>query len=438
MADNRIELTPREILVHLLDVEKVAPRKDFRMYVPTKVSESCCDNSMLVREAKRMMEFVGLYDFTFDITYTKTEEGTAGCCENNGMEKSVHIQVSENFINDWQSSLAVLAHELCHKILFYCGLFRPISIMNEVYAELATIYFGFADLIMAGYNTNNHCMGYLTPDTYKKINLLVCVVCGNIKSDMLNLKDIDPLADEAVELWESETDKKQLRKNCFVKAEEQIAEYYKNIRLVEQILAQCKKDVKSEFERLDKMYFVDFRNTNRSPLDTFLFLYNNFCICEHRSERVEKLNSVVLDSLYNLYSVYQEQGTLELKVDAECPKCGLRREIVSGGNRFVAKRCGNSECGLNITFDVEPWNVTTYQRIANQKRKMRKEAFDTKVDKRVQEVKRGYDEQLRAIRSQATAKIDEIKRNEQQRTREEILSKIPSCLRWIVSRYINK
>lgn len=438
MADNRINLTPRQILSHLLDVERIAPRKEYHIYIPTKVSDSDITNDVLANEARKMIESVGLYNLEYDITYAKTAEGTAGYCLNNGTERSVHIQVSDVFRNNWKSSVAILAHEICHKILFFRGLYKPkpFEIMNEVYAELATIYFGFGEIILSGYNTNNHCLGYLTADTFKNIHLLVCVICGNIQSSVINLQDIDPLVDIAVDLWESEDDKRKLLKECFAKAEQQVAEYHKNIQLVEQILNQCKEDAKKEFERLDKVYFKDFNNAKRSSLETFLCIYDNFCLRDHHSNRIAKLNDVVCESLFNLYSSYQEQGNLELKIYLTCPKCGLKKENKFIGERFVVLKCGKTECGIHCTYDTEPWNATAFQRIVDKKRKAAKESFDRKVNESVRMIRRDADEQIRAIRSQARKEIDEIKRNERQRAKEEFLSKTPYFLRWIIAKYI--
>lgn len=328
MADNRINLSPRQILSHLIDVERIAPRKDFHIYIPTKVLDTEISEDLLGKEAKKMMESVGLYNFEYHVTYAKTAEGTAGCCLNNGANMLVNIQVSEEFRHNWKSSVAILAHEVCHKILFFCGLYKPAPFenMNEVYAELATIYFGFGEIILAGYNTNNHCLGYLTPETYKKINLLVCVVCGNIKSEVLNLQDIDPLADMAVEIWEKDDDKRSLIIDCFKQSEGQIAEYHRNILLSKQVLDKLVEDVRVEFERWNRLYFKDFLKSDYSRLEAFLFIYDNYCARDFNNERINQLNETLNDSLYALFSKYQEKRNLELKYDFTCPVCGASRE----------------------------------------------------------------------------------------------------------------
>jgi hypothetical protein len=447
MEDKRFDLTPRQILTHLLEIEKKASREEFRIYIPTEVIDAIVPDDKLKKEAQRMLEFVGLYDYDIDVSYAQTAYGTGGDVKNNGIEKSVNIHVSEIYRTDREASVAVLAHEICHKVLFVKGLYSPTIIMNEVYAELATIYYGFGEIVLKGYQAKDHCLGYLKSDTYKKVNLLVCVVCGNIKSEVLNLKDIDPLADEAIEVWEKYDDKRTLLINCFKNAESQIAEFYRNIRLLEQILEELKKEIKGEFERIDKMYFKDFINIGYSRIDAFLFIYDNYSSRELLNKRFTQLNESVSKSIFNLLSIYQEQGYLELKYNYTCPVCGTTRENKLNSKGISIRKCPNPECGKYITFNTDEWNATVFQRRAIQKEKEEKEAFNNRVEEYTErikkeardtilEVKKTTNDKVNSIRSETTKEIEEIRRNEQQRCKDEIRNKIPSYLRWLVAKYI--
>ena len=444
MEDKRFDLTPRQILSHLHDIEKKVPREEFRIYIPTAVADTMVTDYILAEETRKMLEFVGLFGYELDVTYAKTAEGTGGDCKNNGTEKVVHIHVSDSFRNNRKASVAVLAHEICHKILFVNGLYSPMDMMNEVYAELATIYFGFGELVLDGYQAKDHCLGYLKPDTYKKINLLVCVIYGNIKSEVLNLKDIDPLADVAIEIWEKDDEKRSLIIDCFKQTESQIAEYHRNILLTKQLLDKLVEDVKGEFERWNRVYFKDFLKSGYSRLEAFLFIYDNYCARDFRDERINQLNEILNDTLYALLSKYQEQKSLELKYDFTCPVCGTSKENKNNKRGISAQTC--PKCGNNITFNTEEWNATISQRKAIQKAKDEKEAFDRKVDEYTKMIKKGADETIRlaqkdasdkiaAVRSSASEKVDDVKRNERQRYKEEVLAKIPSYLRWLVAKY---
>lgn len=447
MEDKRFDLTPRQILSHLIDIEKKVPRDNFRIFISSAITETIIPDHILVEEARKMLEFVGLAGYELDVTYAKTAEGTGGDCQNNGAERAVHIHVSDSYRNDWKASVAVLAHEICHKLLFVKGLYSPINMTNEIYAELATIYFGFGELILGGYQAKDHCLGYLQPDTYKKINLLVCVVCGNIKSAVLNLKDIDPLADEVIDIWEKEEDKRSLLINCFKDTEKQMADYYRNIYLLNQIIEKLKEEIKCEYERLDKMYFTDLINSNYTRLKAFLFVYDNYCARGFENARVSQLSETVNDSVFALFSKYQEQGHLELKYDFVCPICGTIRANKLDKKGVSIQKCPT--CGKHITFNTEEWNATIFQRKAIQKEKEEKEAFDRRVEEYKKLLKKESDEaifearnnaikQINTVRLESIEKADELKRNERQQCKEEILKKIPFYLRWMVAKYFKE
>ena len=444
MEDKRIDLTPRQILSHLHDIEKKVPRSELRIYIPTAVNDATITNHDLVEESRKMMEFIGLFGYELDVTYAKTEEGTGGKCKNNGTEKAVHIEVSDSFRNNWKATVAVLAHEICHKVLFVNGLYSFTEMTNEVYAELATIYFGFGELILNGYQAKDHCLGYLKPDVYKKINLLVCVIYGNIKSVSLNLQDIDPLADLAVEIWEKEDDKRTLIIDCFKQTESQIAEYHRNILLTKQILNKLVENINGDFKRWNRVYFQEFLNSGYSRLEAFQFIYNNYCIRDFNNERISQLNETLNDSMYALISKYQEQGNLELKYDFTCPVCGTSRENKQNKKDISVQKCPN--CGNHITFNTKDWNATIFHRKANQKAREEKEAFDKKVSEHIRLIKQDADntirqaqknasEKIAAVRSETSEIIDEIKMNERKRYKDETLAKVPSYLRWLVAKY---
>jgi len=441
----RFDLTPRQILMHLRDIERKAElHRGFQIYRPTALPDVMVSDLALVNEARKMLEFVGLTNYELDITYAKTAEGTGGDCKNNGAEKVVHVHVSETYRHNWKATLAVLAHELCHKILFVKGLCSSVAMTNEVYAELATIYFGFGELIMDGYQAKDHVLGYLKADTYKKINLLVCVIYGGIKSDVLNLKELDVLADDTIEIWEKDENKRSIIIDCFKNTESEIAELYRDILITKQILDKYIEDIKGDFERWDKVYFKGFLDSKHSRLEEFLFIYDNYCARDFNNERIIRLKETVNTSLYSLLSKYQEQKSLELKYDFTCPSCGATRSNERNLRGISAQKC--PKCGIRITFNTEEWNATVLQRKTKQKEREEKEAFDKKVEERVQQITREADERVRkvqqnasdmiaAARSSATEKIAEVKRNEQERYKREVLVKIPSYLRWLVVKY---
>lgn len=448
MEDKRFDLTPRQILVHLRDIEKKAARDSFRIYIPTKVADTAIiDDSVLAEEARRMLEFVGLYGYELDVTYAKTGDGVGGDCMNNSAERSVHIHVSDAFSRNWKATVAVLAHEICHKVLFVKGLYSPIEMMNEVYAELATIYFGFGELILSGYQAKDHCLGYLKPDTYKKINLLICVICGNIRSDVLKLQDIDPLADEAIAIWEKDDDKHALLTNCFKNAEKQLAEYYRNLVLLGQVVEKLRKDVKTEFDNMDKTYYHDIIEIKHTTIETFMFVYDKYCEHDFRNVHTEALNEAVSDALYALISKCREHDYVELTYNFTCPVCGTTEKNRLNEKGLTVRRCVNADCGRHITYNTDEWNATVCQRKATMRAQTEKDEIERRVKELVASAKRDAAQrvnhaqevarsQIASARSDAAARVDDMKRNERRRYREETLAKVPVVLRWLVARYL--
>ena len=200
-----------------------------------------------------MLEFVGLHNYETDVKFGKTENGVAGFIEssNNTTEKAVHITVSENYKSKWKSSIAILAHEICHKLLAVHGLNEENVEDNETLVDLATIYVGFGNLIIDGYvsDSNNQIIGYLNLNNYKVAHHIVSIVYGKATLQSTGLADIDFLIDEVLEYWTKSKSETDLMNGCFEECEWQIAELHRNIMLLEEILSYCKNSVIHEFAK---------------------------------------------------------------------------------------------------------------------------------------------------------------------------------------------
>ena len=127
-----------------------------------------------------MMDYVGLQNYTALITYERTKEGIAGSINLNE-EKIVYIEIDKSILNRNKSKetiLGVLAHEICHKLLYTHGLYMSDTMTNEICTELATIYVGFGLLTIRGCSSEEtriqdgqitnqiFSTGYLTPKSY--------------------------------------------------------------------------------------------------------------------------------------------------------------------------------------------------------------------------------------------------------------------------------
>lgn len=431
MAVQDIYLSPRKILSHLRDIEKKVPRQSFTLYRTSISPSGVVTQEQLEHETLLMLEFAGLKGYKADVKYVALEKGVGGNISlNDTSERCVHINVSDEYRSNWKATVAVLAHEICHKVLFVHGLYYapPFTTMNEVFVDLATIYMGFGQLILDGYITTaantTHYLGYLTFDTYKVTHLIVYSALGGIEGEQTGLQDADLFASTAVERWEEDADKSKVLNTYFMKRERQIAELHRNIMVMEQLLGQCKKDMAYHYDVLDQQYFKDpERSGNKigSPLAAFSAIYE-YEFYEEKPQ-LEKLNNAINRAIYDVFVTYQEQKSIELRYDFSCPFCGKTSKNTTIENRSAIVTCPG--CGRHYTYNGEHWNVTKRQRELDIERRQREQRFNDEVSKREWE-----------IRCKANAATEEIRMNEQRRCREAILKRIPAFWRWFVGKYI--
>ena len=91
-------------------------------------------------------------------------------------ESYASVAVSREFVNNFDATLLILAHEACHHILFQSGLdIRANTALNEKTTDLAMFACGFGDLVRRGHSIVRNSrsqyasihLGYLTPGDYK-------------------------------------------------------------------------------------------------------------------------------------------------------------------------------------------------------------------------------------------------------------------------------
>ena len=334
MADSFIDLTPKGILGYLKRIESKIQREEFKVYSPLSVctSGNITDNQ-LKYEACQMLEFIGLKGYETDVKFVAMEKGVAGYITslNNTYERSVHINVSDRYISNWNTCLAILAHEICHKLLYVNGLYEKDEKKNETLVDLSTLYIGFGQLVLNGYisDSGNQIIGYLTFDNYKIANQIMCVVYGKMSSRKTGLKDVDFLIDIALEKWENAENEYELLKDCFIHQEKQMSEYYRNLTLLEQIIKQCKQNMMCDYERYDNIFFKTLREQDgkfKNKLTALSILYDliakDVYPITKENPFVARVNTIVNNTIYDLFQAYQLNCPIELKNIIECPHCG--------------------------------------------------------------------------------------------------------------------
>lgn len=191
-----VQLPFIKILSYLSLIEKSVPNIDnFSLYVPS-LNFNPYDVVSIQNEAKRMMEYIGLRGYTTLVTFCSTDNGTAGNINlNNSKEVFIEIDNSmqANRRNFKWAVLCVMAHEICHKYLYYHGLYLEDTNENEYCTDLATFFVGFGLLTINGCyeqyktktenpdgssttTTHTYSIGYLTPQNYLTAHIAVCKI----------------------------------------------------------------------------------------------------------------------------------------------------------------------------------------------------------------------------------------------------------------------
>ena len=429
-----IQLSFKEIVGYLCHIEEKAPRKQFALYeVKHWLQPNTTVPIATVRdEAKNMLEFAGLHNFQADIRFETLDNNTGGNISlNNTMEPAVHINVSNTFRNNWNAVLAILAHEICHKFLMVNGLYCYLNVdVNETYVDLATMYVGFGELILNGCDTKvgntSYKLGYLTMDTYQVAYQLACSVLGEIPTS--RGIGIDVFADEALNLWKVRGDKNELLKECFVNKSQQMSELSRNIAAMEQLFNQCKQDLSSGYDALDKEFFRELKKddgTINNKMAAFLAFYNA-TYGRKGDEMVEELNEIFNEALYKAYMVYQQHGHFELKQEkVTCPSCGTVGKTVKSESGIV--KC--PKCYRTFYWKADQWNCTCYQRQLETQRREEKIRFDQRVQKEVEE-------RVRDVREKSEAEIERFRKNEMDICKASIRNSMPRFYRWLASDYL--
>ena len=104
-----------------------------------------------IQEAgKRISNFIGLPNLTFVIGFFQQKKNTAGHIElNNNSEEGVFIEIDEKLKSENNIILAILAHEICHKLIHINGL-TQLGYENEILTDVATVFTGLGKLSLNG------------------------------------------------------------------------------------------------------------------------------------------------------------------------------------------------------------------------------------------------------------------------------------------------
>ncbi len=358
-------MTPGEILSYLCHLERKLPSREYKMYLPSHRHDYGFEDVTVGEmndECQRMLEFAGMGSFKADCQFTELEGNAVGST-NPGMtpDKVVHINVERNMKGNWKAIMATLAHEICHHVIHLYGIQPMVTWILETYTDLCTIYIGFGQIILDGYNTNvggvKRALGYLDPTTYKLTCHMVSVVCGGVSSDNTGLTGYDVYADEAIELWEKEDDKRKLLLEAFKKKSSKLAEMQRNICAVEQLASLYRNEAVSQTKELETKVFST-TYTKENALSAFQFIYESLLVEYDKSDEHQKIvnHCKTLDSVaYRLYSQIEKLQKVEFSSDFVCPGCGKRMKSPAINDGIKIMKCNS--CNTHFAVDTNQWVV---------------------------------------------------------------------------------
>ena len=429
MTAQTIYKSPREINEFLLKIHSKVQRKEFTIYTSRHIAANLLNEiteEMLAAEVRDMLEHSGLYGYDAVVRYVDLKEGTAGQISlNNSTEKTVHINVSSQYRNNGHVLLAILAHEVCHKVLYVNGLYVLAESLNETFVDLSTIYMGFGELILKGYRSRSggveHLLGYLKFDVYKVTHYLMRVLFDNLKVDQTEMESTDLMVYEALKLWESKEDKNQLLNNILFESEKEAAKTQRYITSVEAALETCKKALKEFFlsRNSNTSSSSDSKDIIKRNLDIFSVIYESTLNDGNppvaHLPHADKIDNIFEETLFKLHTDGLTGVGEAGKMHPVCPCCGEKITTVSDAQGDILVRC--PACRVRFRFDGTPWSPTASQRKMLLKSKAEKDYIQEKIRLEVER-------QLEAERQKAI-----------QDTKQAIYKSMPGWLRWLSEDY---
>lgn len=441
-------LTHRQIIDYLCDIERNLPPSEYRIYVPSVSGVTCpISQERLHNECKRMMEFVGLRDYAIDVQFETLDNNVGGTIELKGggeelLNYRVKIRVSQAMDRDWKATVATLAHEICHKLLYINRLQRFDTQKNEIYTDLCTLYVGFGEAILAGYDTSTSTLGYLDMNNYRTAQHIMAVVRAGCKSDFTNLHGIDGFVSEGIDLLEKWSDIETAKNECFKESSKNLAIANRNLQLLEQMITKCREDVKMRYQKLNDAFY---EGTQRDGKTLPIAAFRQVC-----STAMENWDADIYEDPYHSYPMalassealfhifieYQKSGAGVMQFNyntVRCPHCGKTRVLSKKPDSLLSSfKC--PDCGRYFSVDHREWTPTKVQRTVEARRREALKAEREQLQKQKDALEAQYHKQ----RSELQADFENKKQAFIANQKTIFLSHLPAWLRFLVAKRIEK
>ena len=308
------------------------------------------DVMSLHSEASKMMKFVGLNTHVPYVAFTKTGENVGGNVELDN-SNDVFIEVNGEYRYNKDKVLAVMAHEICHKVLYVHGLYFPYNkIENELLTDLATVYVGFGKLSLNGcyeeLETLTSTIGYLSLKQFATAYNIVCAAYGihpATKEWGLGKFALEEVGKRTTFVRSDVTPEDIREKLKFT--QEADSAVMRDVILLENVLSDLKTKIKNHHKQYKEDFVVPFTACT-DKIDNQIVansLYAKYGV-ETKMQKMANLMDGFLKDLCQ----YQEIDESVL-LDVECPVCGYKKQKGLKENKQAFIKCPN--CKYTFVWD---------------------------------------------------------------------------------------
>ena len=357
------------IISKLAIIEKHLEGFNKCFYEPTSDFNSN-DSLSVQKEASRMLKFVGLKNYFPIITYEKHNDSVGGQVELDNSE-NVFIEINEKFRGDSEKVLAVIAHEICHKVLYVHNLYYPyLKIENEILTDLATVYVGFGKLSLNGCysqevstkmewrngnavevkTTHSQTVGYLSLNQFALAFNVVCNVYGityEEKIKGLNQTSRAKVSSVTIKLLNPITIK-EIR-NSLKSIQDGDAKLYNSIIVMECILSDLRNKLKERHNQYRNDLLRPYGEGDPSQkVDKQIIAFSLLNKYKSTNEDV-----ILQQHLQNVIDYYKGHESLDCSalLDIECPICSYKKKSALKDYKRLFVKCPN--CGYLFVWDAE-------------------------------------------------------------------------------------
>ena len=326
-----VNISKYSIISTLALIESKLPFINHSFY---KVSENFQSSDLisLHKEASNIFNYLGLYDYTVLVSFVKMDQSAGDIELNNNSDKTVYININETYKYNNAAVLCILAHEICHKLLYVNNLYIPnMRLENEVRTDLATIITGLGKLTLNGcINTrvskkhiSKDMIGYLSDKQFAEAYYYVYSSRGISTTQMLD--GVNYKISEYIENLIKEhsySDGNQYTTSYLIKQiqdkEASLLYYLKYLSYIcEHINHFVRQSIKNKFTFISSKELNIYNNERPISL-----LYTHTCIKEHFNN--EANFQYLIDKIEQfMHDIYNRTESIESYTNpTTCPLCG--------------------------------------------------------------------------------------------------------------------